>query len=504
MHALGEETLKVFLAIPPYDWQATHDQSKAGTVTGAFPPVGLLIIAAALREAGHTVRVMDGVFHTEAELAGEIERFMPDILGVGFAVNLWPQADALARKVRVRVPRAYFVAGGPGPSVLGARCLEEGSAFHAVVLQEGEISAVELARRLEGGESPAGIRGIVWKDADGGIHTEGQRPPVLDLDTLPLPAFDLVDVHRYVPKVGSYRLLPCLPVESSRGCSYDCIFCYKLHGRQVRFRSPESSVAEITRYVSDYGAREVSFNDEHFLLKRERVEHFCRRMRDADLNVLWSVAGRVDSVDRELLHQMKRAGCWYVYFGLESGVQKNLDMLGKRINLDQARQAIRWCRQEGLVTMALFVLGIPGETVSEARQTIRFARRLNSHYASFFPLTPFPGTKLAEIAEQFGTVDPDIGKYNMHTITFVPNTMKTGDLERLLRWAYLSYCLRPRFVWLRLTLLKSPEDFRVLLRGLRFVARLSVEWIRQRRTRSGGSGVSTPRNEAQKAGGPWS
>jgi len=188
---------------------------------------------------------------------------------------------------------------------------------------------------------------------------------------------------------------------------------------------------------------------------------------------------------------MKDAGCWYVYFGMESGVQKNLDTLKKNTTLEQGKNAIAWAHQVGMCTMALFMFGIPGETVDDFRQTVRFARTINSDYAEFFPITPFPGTELAQTAEKFGILNSDLSKYNMHSIVFTPHSMRGVDLDALRRWAYIRYCLRPRFIALRLKALKHPGEAAIAWRGLRFFTsligyelRLTMKRLKPQRFRS--------------------
>jgi len=219
------------------------------------------------------------------------------------------------------------------------------------------------------------------------------------------------------------------------------------------------------------------------------VERFCELFLEKRLRLLWMAAARVDSVDEDILKKMKRAGCSQIFFGIESGVQKNLDFLCKGNTVDMARRAVAMTHAAGILTMSLFILGIPGETVDEAKQTGRFARELNSHYSEFFPLTPFPGTRLAEIAPEFGALDPDIEHYNMHSIVFVPATMTREELESVRRWAYLRCCLNLRFVARRLRHLRYREDFEIAYLGLKFLIRLIVDDFHRRISRKRADGA---------------
>jgi radical SAM superfamily enzyme YgiQ (UPF0313 family) len=459
------------------------------SVTGAEPPTGTLYVAGSLQRAGHDVRFLDGAFESSARILAEVDRFRPDVFGVGCVVNLWPQASRLLSQVGRHDPSVTLVAGGPGPSVLGERCLAECPALDVVVMQEGEITTPELVDRLSRRQTLCGVAGALSREEAAGRAHNDLRPAIADLDSLAYPAYDLVDVRRYRPHVGAYRTLPAVPVVTSRGCPFHCLFCSQLLGHTIRYRQPDACMEEIASYARDYAVRQITFYDEHFTFRRERVERFCELFLEKRLRLLWMAAARVDSVDEDILKKMKRAGCSQIFFGIESGVQKNLDFLCKGNTVDMARRAVAMTHAAGILTMSLFILGIPGETVDEAKQTGRFARELNSHYSEFFPLTPFPGTRLAEIAPEFGALDPDIEHYNMHSIVFVPATMTREELESVRRWAYLRCCLNLRFVARRLRHLRYREDFEIAYLGLKFLIRLIVDDFHRRISRKRADGA---------------
>lgn len=469
--------MRVLLVTAPYTFNQTHQSYMVHTVSGVSPPVGLLYVASSLRTARHTVRVIDGAFHSKDQILDAISEFHPEVVGIGFVAHLWPISRRLIDEIKRRQPDVFIIAGGPGPNTLGKRCLEESPALDAIVLQEGEITAVKILDRLERKLPLSGVGGIIFRKANGCVESNSEQDLILDLDLIPYPAFDLINLRHYKPPFF-YRLFPVQPVFSSRGCPMACIFCSRILGDRVRYRSPSNVVKEIEYGLRVWGTQEFRFDDENFMLKSSRVRDLCELLLARNICMPWSAAGRVDSVDMDLLRLMKKAGCWRIFYGIESGVQKNLDLLQKKTTLEQVTRAIRMTHRTGIQSHSLFILGIPDETPEEARETIRFACHLNSYYVEFFPLTPFPGTKIAEIAKHFGTVEPDLEKYNMHTITFVPFTMTKEELESLRREAYLRYCLRLRFIFLRLQHLRFRGDLAGLRKGIAFIGLLFLKEIR--------------------------
>ena len=192
---------------------------------------------------------------------------------------------------------------------------------------------------------------------------------------------------------------------TSRGCKARCIYCFQMKGeRRVRFRGVENVMQEIEELVNVHGFREIRFLDETFTADRERAMEICRQIKERKLKFSFYVSSRVNTVDLELLREMKKAGCWAILYGAESGVQKNLNTMKKGIKLDQTRAAVKAAKKAGLKVYTPFIIGIPGETYEEALQTIDFAIELDPHYANFHSMTPFPGTELYENIDEYGTM----------------------------------------------------------------------------------------------------
>jgi len=458
-------------------------------VAGKWPPSGILYIAALLRQEGHDVRIFDGIFHDMESMVRDVEAYRPDVLGVSTVALLWNRAKRLARRIKERLPDLFVMTGGQGPSALLEDALRECDAIDAVVYREGEHTAVEVLQRLQAGRGLGGVQGTIYRDGDA-IVTNPPRPLIEDLDSLPFPAVDLIEVARYKPSLGQYRKLPIGEITSSRGCANECLYCYKIGGSRIRLRSAENVVDEMEYWVRTFGVREIKFWDENFAYDADRVMAICDEIHRRRIDIVWSASARVDAVDRDMLRAMKEAGCWCLQYGIESGVQKNLDTIRKNTDLAMIRRAVRLTREAGIQMINTFILGIPGETVDEALQTIDFAVELNSEFVEFFPCTPFPGTDLARDIDRYGRLVAPLDRMGMHKLPFVPHTMDQETLEELRNVAWRRYYLRPRYVAKMLFNIRSPFDVKVRYDGLRTLLLMQKEGWKQRRLARGTRGRS--------------
>ena len=460
--------MRIALCIPPWDFTDTHFESLQTLVAGKWPPSGILYIAAMLRQEGHDIRIFDGIFYDMETMLRDVEAYRPDVLGISTVALLWKRAKRLARRIKERLPDLFVMAGGQGPSALMERALQECDALDAVAYLEGEHTAVEVLQRLQEGRGLAGVQGTIYRDADT-VVTNPPRPLIEDLDALPFPAVELIDVARYTPSLGQYIRLPIGEITSSRGCVNECLYCYKIGGSRIRLRSAENVVDEMEYWVRTFQVREIKFWDENFAYDADRVMAICDEIRRRHLDIVWSASARVDAVKRDVLQAMKSAGCWCIQYGIESGVQKNLDTIRKNTDLQMIRRAVRLTGEAGIQMINTFILGIPGETVDEALQTIDFAIELNSEFVEFFPCTPFPGTDLARDIDRFGRLVAPLDQMGMHRLPFVPFTMTEEVLENVRNLAWRRYYLRPRYVSKMLLNIRTPFDVKVRIDGLRAV-----------------------------------
>lgn len=468
--------MQVLLTIAPWSYRSVHPGKMGlnsllnrlvGTVGGASEPLGLLYLAAALRDREHVVRLADGALLSGSAIVDQVRSWQPDLVGVSSMKHSWAATQQLVYRIRGACPATTIVLGGPQATCWQEACLEDCPEIDVAVVGEGEATLLELCARLEAGEDPAPVHGLIWRNG-GRIEVNPPRDPVANLDEVLYPAHDLVDIGRYRPSVGFYKTLPSMNVVTSRGCAFHCTFCVSSH--PLRLRSVGNILDELERMVRVHGARHVTFYDEGITSSRDRVTELCRGMMDRGLGLSWCANARVDQVDDEILDSMRAAGCWKLLYGLESGVQKNLDTIRKGITPQQSSDAIRRTRRAGIETFGTFMFGIPGETFDEGLQTIDFACGLGLDYAAFLNLVPYKGSYIYQNLPRYGRLT---GHWSTNLISFVPHSMAIEQMARLNAEAARRFYGRPSYLLGRFLAMRSRDDVKRNLRGFLAFNRLS-------------------------------
>ncbi len=463
--------MKAFLALPPHSLIDRYNKSLA-KAAGSLPPLGLLYLAAVLRKAGHEVQVCDGSMQDYATMMRRIREFKPDFLGFSTMAFLWHQTKQMIKNIKTEFPNMTIALGGNHSTIYKKRCLKECPEADLIMFGECEITAVEVVNALANKKSLAGIKGIVYRKGKTFVQTE-ERPQIKDLDSLPFPARDLIDITDYTPAMEQYKRKPVTNVMTSRGCPFQCSFCTS-RNTGMRLRSPANVLVELKELVEKYGVKEVAFWDDTFTLNQARIRELCQLIKDNHLNIIWSAHSRANTLTLETAQAMKDAGCWKIFFGIESLVQKNLDTIKKGITVQQAFDAIKITKQVGIESECSFMFGIPGETYEEAITTINLIKKLNPNYAKFFQHTFFEGQEREEL-EKVGTlITDDLENVTGNTVTFVPYSMTREQLESLVPLAYRSFYLRPRYMLNYLKRMRSPEDIKRAYRGFRAVVSMKA------------------------------
>ena len=462
--------MRVLLLNPPLTREERYGRFAEGGSTS--PPNGLLYIAAVLKRHGCQVRLIDGIqqFVTARDIMAEIESFRPEMVGLSVATIAFYRAASVARIIKERYPDITVVVGGPDVS---ARLSDyQGNMdqypFDVAVYGEGEDTVVELVDGLEAGRDLREIKGLVTLENGKGLITP-PRPYIKDLDGLPLPARHLLsDNTVYRPNLLTYKRRPWTTMITSRGCPNQCTFCDRsVFGTRYRFRSARNVFDEIRLLSDKYGIREVSFMDDTFTIHRSRVEELCDLMIASGLDVAWMCFARANNLTQELLARMRRAGCWMISLGIETGHQPILDLIQKGITLEQVEQTVAWANEAGIAVRGLFMLGLPTETKQSITKTIDFARRLNLYTADFCITYLLPNTELTNTAEKYGLVGKEnFASMSGHTsgsLTFVPHGFTQQELLDYQRRAYMSVFFRPGAVWNIIRHLQSAADLKGLL-----------------------------------------
>jgi anaerobic magnesium-protoporphyrin IX monomethyl ester cyclase len=413
---------KLLLVYPPITRMERYG-SNLGLFGGRQIPLGLYSLAAYARREGYDAHALDAeaLGLAPADICARLAQGSFDVLGISATTVAFHRAVELAQAVKAQLPRVSVVIGGPHVSSQPEQPLTF-SSFDYAVRGEGELTLVALLELIERGGDPSAVPGLIHRE-DGRVKVNPKRPYVMDLDSLPHPAFDLIpDLDAYRPPPFNYRARPVANVITSRGCPNECTFCERTtFGRVARKRSAENIAAEIEELVVKRGAREIAFVDDTFTTWPGRVREIFERTRARGLSFPWTCMSRVDTVDRDLLAFMRDSGCWYVAFGVESGDQAILKRIKKNISLDDVRRVTGYCRELGIKTKGFFIIGHPGETVASIDATIDFACELPLDHVVVTINTPMPGSLQFEQAARYGDLElGDWKRYNYWNPVFVP------------------------------------------------------------------------------------
>jgi radical SAM superfamily enzyme YgiQ (UPF0313 family) len=440
--------VKLFFATPPLSFEQRYGAFAGGG--SAVPSLGILMLAAMAREQGCACTVVEAAALGlgEAELLERLTAARPDVLCLSSTTLAITNAAAFAAAARQALPELTVVIGGPHVTAAPLETMERFPPFDLAVLGEGELTLVELLRAL-GQKSPlADVAGLVIRDGET-VRATGRRPFITDLDALPFPAWDLLEdfPQRYLPAPFKVRQLPAATLVTSRGCPNTCIFCDRsVFGTSCHAFSADYVVRQMVELHRRYGIREFSFEDDTFITFKARLQEICSRLIDLDLGLSWSCLGRVNHVTAENLALMRRAGCWQISFGIESGSPQILALINKRVTLDQVRQAVQLTRVAGIRSKGFFILGHPGETGETLKMTADFALELPLDDISVSLMTPFPGTELYRRAAEFGTCDPDWGRMSLLNVVFVPHGLTAEDLLAAQKELIRRFYFRPRIM----------------------------------------------------------
>jgi len=470
--------MKCVLIIPAWSPGEIFPAGTAGSQINYWQPLGILYVGACLLEAGHEVEFLDGSFLTHAAILRRVDQLKPDFAGIHSTTFGWPAAARTAADIKALDRGIWTCVGGPYPTAAGERCLGDGGeGVDAVIVGEGEETAVAILDRLRVGKDMDGIEGVIFRK-NGRLVSNPPRPLIDDLDGLPFPARELLgDRGRYIPAPATYRRKPVAVILTSRGCDRHCLFCFQMDKerksgiRGVRFRSLENVLDEVELCLRQ-GYREIKFIDDSLASDYERAMGLAGEIKRRRLDFTWFASLCANQVDRPLLQAMKDAGCWAVLIGGESGVQKNLDTLRKGVTLERIRDAVGAAKEVGVRVSVPFIFGIPGETFEDAVETIEFAVGLNPDLANFHAITPFPGTPLHDRAEEYGAVSGELGDYTYQGAAFVPHTMTRDEILEARRVAFRRFYSRPSFLLRRLAGIRSWNDCRTAITGAR-----SLFWI---------------------------
>ncbi len=467
-----ENRLDILFVQPNYRQIYSYAGSK--TLTPIYPPLGMAYIAAVLREKGFRVKILEAnAFDLDyGDIKRIIEKEHPRYVAFTASTSLMEEISKLCDLVPDNVK---IILGGVHASSLPEETLRDFSRIDICVIGEGEITMNELME----GKPLDEIKGIAFR-SNGTVIRNEPREWIMDLNEMPFPARDLLPMEKYYAAFAQKRRMDY--VVSGRGCPYRCTFCadHLTTGRLFRMRSAESIVAEIEHLVENYNVQEIDFMDDNFTLIYDRVEKFCDLMIKKGLHkkVIWRCSNgiRVDKVTPELLRKMKKAGCYMVSLGIESGNDKILIKMRKGITTEQVRRAARWCKDAGIKTRGLFIFGNMGENRGTMLDTIRLAKELPLDEATFHVAIPMPKTELWETIQREGKLlDQGWTQYTAYsTGAFVLGDVNPKLMSEMQKRAYREFYFRPKYMVKRVMQIRSVREVMRLvkagLEGVKFIS----------------------------------
>ena len=431
-----------------------------------WPQTSLAYLGAVAKDAGYEVNIFDCI--ADEMTWDQVREYIRDhrpkwiiIEGISSVITNDVYASFLGKRYGVRT-----ILLGPHVTALPVETMEAYPSLDYGILGEAEETLAELLRAVDDGqEDLSGIQGLVYRDGRS-VHTTGERPFIEDLDSLPMPLHELLPLRKYyAPYLGG----PYTFVLHSRGCPNACHFCRQnvMWKSYCRLRSGESIATEL-KHLASLGVRKVMFHSDTFTQDRDNVIDICKHLIEANTGIQWICNGRVDRADPEMLQWMKKAGCWMVNYGIESGVAEILQKSnkGEQATPERARQTVLDTKAAGIKVWGYFIIGLPGETWDTIDQTSRFARSLPLDMVNFAVASPYPGTEFHKMAEENGwlkKVEWEDFDQNYSVVVSYPELSDT-DILAGIRRCYIQWFRRPRGIRIFLKGMTSWRNIRTLLK----------------------------------------
>lgn len=463
------------------------------------PPLGLAYLAAVLEKKGYPVRILDALAEgisdvkkkgnltriglSESDIQKKIKEYNPDLVGVSamftaFAADAYNVVD-LVKKVN---PKITVVLGGAHVSIDPKAVLGKNKNINIAVKGEGEVTFLNLVKALEKKRSLVKVTGITYRLGRKII----QNPPaqfIKNLDEIPFPARHLLPMDVYHNPDDFVMRFPLTSMVTSRGCPGRCVYCsiHSIWGHTWRGRSAKNVVDEIEHLVKDFGIREIHFQDDSMSIDKRRMNEICDEVIGRRVDIKWTTPNGIAhwTLDKPLLKKMKKAGCYRVTFGFESGNPEMRRWVGKPYKLEQAKEITQFANRIGMWTIATNILGFPYETKAQMQDTINFAIDSDCDFALFFRLGPRWGTPIFEIFKKEGWLPKDERKLYSESVACDTKYVKGKELYKIQSEAYSRFLRRRLISFLNplrmIRKIHSTEDLVYILRMSRLPPKIIMD-----------------------------
>ncbi len=445
-------------------------------------PISLPMIAGALEAKKHEVKLLDCIAN-DVDVEGlkkALREFNPALVIFNMSTATSSSDVQVIDMVREAAAQAHFSVIGNHATSLPEEVLKACS-LNSVIRREPELTAQDLVDAVETGRDLLKVLGISFKQTDGTIINNEDRPFNENLDDLPFAARHLLDNAKYtLPVINE----PYTLIITSRGCPYSCIYCtaYQYYGKKVRLRSAENVVDEMQECLEKHNLRNFTMWSDTFNQNRKFVMEVCAELKKRGLEkkIRWMANSRVDHVDPEVLSEMRSSGCIGVSYGVESGVEEILKNMKKGATAEQARIAVKQTKEAGIEVLTHIIFGLPGETMETIKETIQYVKELDPDYAQFYCAIPFPKTELEAMGKKEGWITTeDYAKYELNQPILNLPGLSVEQLQEARKMAYRAFYLRPSYIFKRLRKIKGFGD---LLTNYRQAKDFISSWISESST----------------------
>ena len=379
-----------------------EEDEKEKVIMKPYPPLGLLYISAYLDEQGIENEIFDTTFSSKKELANKLLMTKPSYLAI--YVNLMTKLNVLWIINFVRAKKELMnckvILGGPEVRHNTNNFLVAGADY--VVIGEGEETLTELLNILESGNSAKlkDVRGIGFINDAGKIVITEDRILIKSIDNFPFPNRNKVDIRKYQKVWKDYHGKDAISISTMRGCPYTCKWCSRaVYGLTYRRRSPKVVVNEIELIIKQYNPDTLWFVDDVFTISHDWMEKFCNELKQRGVQIKYECITRSDRMNEDIILMLKDSGCYRVWIGAESGSQRVIDLMDRRVNVDQVREMIHLSKKYGLETGTFIMLGYPGETEQDIEETIDHLKKSNPDYFTITLAYPIKGTEFYQEVE---------------------------------------------------------------------------------------------------------
>jgi len=472
--------MKILLIYPPV---TIYEPGKVAP----HSPLGLAYLAVYLEKAGYLVEILDTLALGKdnvrrqgkltriglgtREIKKKIKNFAPDVVGVSVMFTAFVQdAYDVAQVVKEINPKILTVFGGAHVSI-DPKAILRNKNVDVAVKGEGEITFLNLIKALEKKAQLAEVTGITYRQGRK-IVQNPLTPFIKNLDELPFPARHLLPMELYDSRGDPFSMRhPLTSMITSRGCPGHCVYCsiHAVWGHCWRGRSAKNIVDEIEHLVKDYGIREIHFQDDSMSVDKKRMHEICDEIIKREIDIRWATPNGIAHwmLDKRLLKKMKKAGCYRITFGIESGNQEMRRWVGKPYSLEQAKELTQYANKIGMWTLATNIIGFPYETPEQISDTVEFAIDSDVDFALFYRLGPRPGTPVYEIFKKEGWLPKNEKELYSESVACETKYIKGKELFKIQNQAYSRFLKRRLLSFLNpmriIRKIHSFEDFRYVL-----------------------------------------